>query len=684
VTDALLGRLVDGRYRVMSRIARGGMATVYEARDERLGRDVALKVMHPDLADDDEFVQRFIAEARAAASLSRDRSIVTVFDQGATDGVVWLALELVRGRTLRTLIVERGRLDPRTALAIIDPVLTALAAAHEAGIVHRDVKPENVLVGDDGHVQVADFGLAHAVTTAPQAARGAATRGMLLGTVAYISPEQALGSPATQASDVYAAGVLLFELLTGHPPHDGPTDYVVVRKHVDEDVPAPSSQVPGIPPEVDTLVRRATARDVPERFGDAGAFLGALRRTRKTLDNDGRTSGPIAATLAGGAGVAAGAAAAGAAAAAASVAGAGAMPSARRSDTNPIHHSTTSLDPLPADPAGHATVPPNGLPPDGAPAAGSDASADPDGPDDPFTTPPRPPRRRRRLRRLVLMVLVTAVVGGASWWWFEGRLVTTPSFVGMTVAEAEQAATAEGLEVAVSDEEYSETVPVEAVVTSDPSAGSRVAPGDTVRLIVSLGPERYDVPDITGLTRDEAEAALGELTLVAGEVSEQFDEQVPNGLLISQSPDPGTEVKREAEVSFVVSKGREPIDVPGVVGASRDDAIASIEGAGLTARVGEAYSTEVERGLVLSQDPSDGTLFRGDAVSVVVSLGPETIEVPDVEGKDADDATAELEAAGLTVRNIVLLPAGPNAVLRQAPAEGLTVQVGSEVTIYVF
>ena len=218
MTDALLGRLVDGRYRVMSRIARGGMATVYEARDERLGRDVALKVMHPDLADDDEFVQRFIAEARAAASLSRDRSIVTVFDQGATDGVVWLALELVRDRTLRTLIVERGRLDPRTALAIIDPVLTALAAAHEAGIVHRDVKPENVLVGDDGHVQVADFGLAHAVTTAPQAARGAATRGMLLGTVAYISPEQALGSPATQASDVYAAGVLLFELLTGHPP----------------------------------------------------------------------------------------------------------------------------------------------------------------------------------------------------------------------------------------------------------------------------------------------------------------------------------------------------------------------------------------------------------------------------------------------------------------------------------
>ena len=672
------------------------MATVYEARDERLGRDVALKVMHPDLAEDDEFVQRFIAEARAAASLSRDRSIVTVFDQGATDGVVWLALELVRGRTLRRLIVERGTLDPRTALAIMDPVLTALAAAHDAGIVHRDVKPENVLVGDDGHVQVADFGLAHAVTNAPQAAKGAATRGLLLGTVAYISPEQALGSPATQASDVYAAGIMLFELLTGHPPHDGPTDYVIVRKHVDEDVPLVSSQVPGIPPEVDVLVQRATARHVPERFVDAGAFLGAVRRTRKALDHESRTSGPIVAALPAGAGGAAASGVAragmpGAAAAAARTAtdpaARGSSPNgqpaeARRSDTNPIHHSTTSLDPLPADPSATPTVPPTGLPPDGAPLAAGSTSGTP--PNDPFASPPPRPRRRRRLRRLVLMVLLTGVIGAAGWWWLEGRLVPTPTMVGMTVAEAEQAAAADGLRVAVTGEEYSETIPAEAVVASDPGAGSRIAPGETVGLVVSVGPERYDVPQITGLSRDDADAALADLTLVPGEVGEQFDEQVPQGQIISQDPAPGTEVRRGAEVSFVVSKGRQPIEVPSVIGAERGQAIEAIEQAGLAAQVGEAFSTEVDRGLVISQEPSDGTLFRGDAVSIVVSLGPETIEVPDVEGMDADDARAELEGAGLTVRSVVLLPAGPNAVLRQAPAEGLEVQVGSEVTIYIF
>lgn len=645
VQDALIGRLVDGRYRVRARIARGGMATVYEASDERLNRDVALKVMHADLAEDDEFVQRFIAEAHSAAALSRDRTIVTVFDQGASDGIVWLALELVRGRTLRRVITERGRLDARTALSIMDPVLTALAAAHDAGIVHRDVKPENVLVGDDGHIQVADFGLAHAVTTAPNAPRSAGTRGLLLGTVAYISPEQALGQPATQASDVYAAGVMLYELLTGHPPHDGPTDYVIVRKHVDEDVPAPSAEVPDVPAEVDALVAMATARSAAERFGDAGAFLGAVRRTRRALEGEpiGAVPAPIplAGTLA-----------------------------ERRSDTNPIRSSTTALEPLAAEPSTQATLPP------------SDVRPQP--PVDPFRTPPKKPRAKRRLRRLVLMLALVAVLGGASWWWLEGRLVDTPSLVGMTVAQAEQAGASAGLSVVVTSEEYSESIPAESVVATDPSAGSRVAPGETVGLVVSLGPERYQVPSIVGSTREQAEAQLGELTLVPGEVSRTFSEDVAKDLIISQNPEPGTEVKRGAEVSFVISDGRQPIEVPDVTGRPADEAVDAIEQAGLVAQVGEAYSDEVEKGRVISQNPPDGTLFRSDPVSVVVSLGPETVQVPDVEGDDADDAKAELEAAGLTVRTVVLLPAGPNDVLRQAPAEGSTVRVGSEVTIYVF
>ena len=646
VTDALIGQLVDGRYRVRTRIARGGMATVYEASDERLNRPVALKVMHPDLAEDDEFVQRFIAEARSAAALSRDRTIVTVFDQGASDGIVWLALELVRGHTLRHLMVERTRLDARTALAVMDPVLTALAAAHDAGIVHRDVKPENVLIGDDGHVQVADFGLAHAVSTAAQAPRSAATRGLLLGTVAYISPEQALGQPATQASDVYAAGVMLYEMLTGHPPHDGPTDYVIVRKHVDEDVPAPSTEVDGVPAEVDALVAMATTRSPTERFADAGAFLGAVRRTRKALERNPTSTptGPL--TVLG----------------AAAAAGTTTEQTAPRSSTNPIHHSTTSLDPVPVEPS--------------TPPAGSDA--------DPFTTPPRRRRAKRRMLRLLVMVLLVGLVGGGAWWWLQGRMIETPALVGMTLAQAERAAAADGLAVTVTGEEYSESIPADSVVATDPSGGSSVAPGESIGLVLSLGPERYDVPSITGLSREDAAAALDELTLVAGEVTRRYSEDVARGLVISQDPAAGTQVRRGAEVAFVLSRGQRPIDVPDVVGQPQDAAVADIEGARLIAEVGEQYSTEVDRGLVISQDPADGTLFRGETVSIVVSLGPETIEVPDVEGRDADDATAELEEAGLTVRSVVLLPAGPNNVLRQAPAEGSTVRVGSEVTIYIF
>jgi eukaryotic-like serine/threonine-protein kinase len=663
VQDALIGRLVDGRYRIRSRIARGGMATVYEAADERLGRDVALKVMHPDLAEDHAFVARFIAEARSAAALSRHRTIVTVFDQGTSDGIVWLALELVRGGTLRRLMAERGRLDPRTALAIMEPVLTALAAAHDAGIVHRDVKPENVLLGDDGHVQVADFGLAHAVATAPTATRGLSTRGLLLGTVAYISPEQALGEQATQRSDVYAAGVMLFELLTGHPPYAGATDYVVVRQHVEQDVPPPSAEVPGIPPEVDALVAAATARNPALRFSDAGAFLGAVHRTQRALDHaPARTTGPVAAV---------------AAAAGVLVDSPDAEQTVRH--TNPIGHSTTSLEPVvPGHQAEEHT--PVSVPAPSAPGA----PAVTDQPDDPYQVPPPRPRKRRWGRRLLLLLVLVGALATAGWWWMDGRMVAAPNVVGMTVEDAEQAAQRAGLEVERAGRAFSETIPSGAVVSSDPSAGARIAPGEALAIVVSRGPERYEVPDLAGVSLDEAEQSLADLTLAVGEVRERFSERVPQGGIISQDPAAGTQVKPETPVSVVVSKGRQPIEVPDVVGAPADEAVAAIEAARLVAQVGEAYSDDVERGEVISQEPAGGTLFRGDPVSLVVSLGPQIVEVPDVEGEDAADALAELQEAGLVARRIELLPAGPNQVLRQAPAGGQTVRVGSEVTIYVF
>ena len=277
MSDALVGRVLDGRYRVEARIARGGMATVYRALDTRLDRVVALKVMHQLFAENDQFVARFNREAKSAARLSHP-NVVAVYDQGEDDGYVFLAMEYVQGRTLRDLLRERTRLTPAEALSVLEPVLAALSAAHAAGLVHRDVKPENVLLADDGRVKVADFGLARAAANLE-----ATSATSLIGTVAYLSPEQVIRGIADERSDVYSAGVMLFEMLTGRPPYDGETAVSVALKHAHEDVPPPSSLVSGIPTSVDLLVARATARDPDRRPHDAGAFLAEVVRVRGGL-----------------------------------------------------------------------------------------------------------------------------------------------------------------------------------------------------------------------------------------------------------------------------------------------------------------------------------------------------------------------------------------------------------------
>jgi eukaryotic-like serine/threonine-protein kinase len=280
VADPMIGRVLDGRYRVGPRIARGGMATVYEATDLRLDRTCALKIMHSGLGDDDEFAARFVREAHSAARLSHPH-VVGVFDQGDDDGTLFLAMEYIPGHTLRDLIRKESPMAPAKALAVIDPVLSALAAAHQAGMIHRDVKPENVLLADDGRVKVADFGLARAISAETQ---HTATGGVLIGTVSYLSPELVVDGKADARSDVYAAGVVLYEMLTGRKPHDGESPIQVAYKHVHEDVPPPSHEIRGIPPYVDALVARATARDRELRPADARVLLHQVRRVRAALD----------------------------------------------------------------------------------------------------------------------------------------------------------------------------------------------------------------------------------------------------------------------------------------------------------------------------------------------------------------------------------------------------------------
>ncbi|HEX5996195.1 MAG TPA: protein kinase, partial [Jiangellales bacterium] len=401
VSDPLAGRLLDGRYRVEAALARGGMATVYRALDTRLDRGVALKVMHPELAADNEFVLRFIGEARSAARLAHP-NVVGVFDQGEDDGTVFLAMEYVEGRTLRQVLRDRGPLPAPAAFEMIQPVVAALGAAHEAGIVHRDVKPENVLVGANGRIKVADFGLARALSDT-----GTATRGLLLGTVNYISPEQALGEPATPRSDVYSAGIMLYEMLTGAPPHTGPTDFVIVRSHIDNDVPRPSASDPSIPPIADELVAVATARDPRRRFADGTEFAAAVLVARDV-------AGPVIDGLEtrDAAGV--------------SIAEAMSNPGREHISAGP---SETTVMPAPPPPV---------------PARRDLAvRAEPVLPVRRERRSDVPARRAGRRRRrwigpvlLIAGLVLAAGVAAGAWWLGEGRYVTVPSLLDMTVEDA--------------------------------------------------------------------------------------------------------------------------------------------------------------------------------------------------------------------------------------------------------
>jgi serine/threonine-protein kinase len=605
VYDAPVGRFLDGRYRVEATLARGGMATVYRALDTRLDRVVALKVMHPELAVDDEFVARFIGEARSAAQLAHP-AVVAVFDQGEDDGAVFLAMEYIEGRTLRQVLRDRGRLAPDHALDLIEPVLAALGAAHAAGIVHRDVKPENVLVGDDGRVKVADFGLARALSDA-----STATRGLLLGTVNYISPEQALGEGATPRSDVYSAGVMLYEMLTGVAPHTGATDFVVVRSHIENDVPAPSSVQPGVPRSVDELVRRATSRDPMRRFGDAAEFSDAVRHVRAATGAavPGLESRDVA----------------GVTVAEALTTAAGPADTARRI-------SNTTVIPPGAGPVRRPTGREAGH------AAGRRQA--------------RPRRSWRGPLAFTLVLLLALAAAVAAWWYGTGRYTATPSLLNVTVAEARAIAEAEGLTVVEAGEQYSEVVAAGLVAATEPGPGERILRDDAIELTISLGPERYEVPDLVGLTREEAEQALAAAHIGLGEVDEAFDEEVPKNVVISQGVDAGDLVRRDATVSITVSKGREVIPIEDFTGRPADEAERALSDAGFEVSVERSFDDKVPAGVVIRQEPSSGTGYRGDKVQLEVSTGSrgDKIEVPSVVGMDVDQARQLLEELGFRVQ----------------------------------
>ncbi|MGM0385878.1 MAG: Stk1 family PASTA domain-containing Ser/Thr kinase [Actinomycetota bacterium] len=621
--DTIIGRLVDGRYEVLERVARGGMATVYRAIDRRLDRDVAVKVMHPHLAESEDFISRFRREARAAARLSHPH-VVAVHDQGLWEDSFYLTMEYIDGHDLRSELRVEGALTLERALTVTQSVLDALAAAHRRDLIHRDIKPENVMVTHDGVVKVADFGLARAVSEAT-----AASTGTVLGTVAYLAPELLTTGQATQASDVYAVGIMLYEMVTGHQPFTGDVPINVAFQHVNSSVPVPSEELEWVPTEVDDLVAALTARDPVERLTDGAAALAATRRVIAILSGDvlHRRAEPVV-----------------------------------EDDEEDDGVGTASLDL--GSSQGTVALPVGGV--EDAPAHAKE-----------------PRRRRRVLPWLVVLILLAG--GSTAGWWFlagPGSTVPTPAVVGMTEGDAVATLEANGLG-AVVERGNDDEVPAGEVISTSPGQGELIVRAGDVTVLVSLGILMLDVPAVEGLLQDEALEAIVAEGFAEPVVDEGYHQSVPAGTVISASEATGTSLPHTTVIELLVSLGREPVTAPEVASIAEDEATAALEEAGLIVERAEEYSNDVPLGAVISQAPGPGQLYRGDTVTITVSLGRPFATVPSVFGMSRARATSALEEAGFAVKVESLWGGSLGVVRFQDPAGGQQARQGSTVTITV-
>ena len=659
--DPLVGQVLDGRYHVESRIASGGMATVYLALDRRLDREVALKVLHPDLAADPEFVQRFVREARSAARLSHP-NVVQVFDQGSDGDRLYLAMEYLPGRTLRDVIGERGALTPREALSVLEPMLDALGAAHRAGFMHRDVKPENVILTNDGRIKVADFGLARAARSPVGPATTTGNR--LLGTAGYLAPELVGRGVADARADVYAAGVVLFEMLTGRQPFTGPDPVTVAYRHVHETVPPPSLLAPELPAELDDLVLSATAHDPDDRPASAEQLLAAVRRAHTDLPPDVldlRAPVPAPAPPASG--------------------------TATQLINGPAAHRATQALLLPDDAGRAGTEPePSGL---GRLVPRLQVHEDDGGP------PPSRPLRGTdgRNRLLVIAALALALLVAAAVWWTTigpGAYQRTPETVGEKQAVAEQILHQNGLRDTVRTV-FSSTVAAGLVVSSDPAAGEHLRKGGTVTLNVSKGPDTVAVPKVTGLSRDDAVGALRRARLTPGDITGAYSADVDKGKVVSTTPDVGQKVSIGSTVSLVVSKGPKPVELPNLTTQSLERARSQLTALGLQVEVTRVNAGPVPANVVVAQDPAAGSsVHPGDTVMLTVTEATATVpppdqrpmvDVPDVTGHDYDQAAEKLTEKGFQVRRLAIVPFG-SRVVSQSPGGHSQAPQGSTVILY--
>ncbi len=612
------------------------MATVYVATDLRLERRIALKIMHGHLSDDSVFQGRFIQEARAAARLA-DPHVVNVFDQGQDDDMAYMVMEYLPGITLRELMREQRRLSTTQTITIMDAILSGLAAAHRAGIVHRDVKPENVLLAEDGRIKIGDFGLARATTA------NTASGQMLLGTIAYLAPELVTRGSADARSDIYALGIMLYEMLTGEQPYKGEQPMQIAYQHATDSVPRPSVKNPAVPEQLDELVLWATERSPDGRPVDADAMLTRLREIEAELG----IAPQVARTIAVG--------------------------TAISDDTLDSGEVTKAFSApvtgvLPATPsADNATL-----------------------------------LRRRSRRRtakggwLLALTLIVALVAGGGGWWFgsgPGSLVGVPAVTGLTFDQAQAVIAAEGL-VAEQDTEYSVDVATGLVIRTDPGSGERVDKASTVSVVVSLGPAPHDIATLAGMSIEQATAALQAASVTVGDTAYEFTTSA-SGTVIGATVTPqgssttvdctnGCTVHEGDSASLTASKG----SLPDVTGMTVTEATKALTDAGLLVSSSEEYSDTVDSGDVIgiTARTGGGNWIPGDTVTLRVSKGPQLFEVPNVVGQTRDAAKAALKAAGFDVTYNAswdLFPDSVTEVTAQNPAAGTQRAKGATITLSI-
>jgi serine/threonine protein kinase len=628
----LTGELIDGRYQLIRQMANGGMASIYEAIDTRLDRKVAVKIMHSHLAQDEQFVERFIREAKAAAALSHP-NIVAVQDQGWNQNgtpAIFLVMEMIEGHTLREYLNEQGNLSIKDGIKFLLPVLSALSAAHKIGIVHRDLKPENILISKEGRIKIADFGLAKGPLLGGTMT---AESSVILGSVSYLSPEQVQRGIADSRSDIYSIGITAFELFTGKKPFEGEAPIQIAYMHVNNRVPKISSLVAGIPEQLDDLIYRATSSNPDERPRDATVFHEELSRINQAMSpKENQLSLELDIPIE------------------------PMRPKPSRKSLRAKVKELTQSIPAPAPRESTEEV-------------------------------RKRKKASKRVRRNRKIALAMAVVVGIVGWYVlvgPGSRVVVPSTVGASQSEVSAALDPLGLMSMVVEKQFSEEIPEGHVIQSIPEGGGRIDQGGTVKLVLSKGPERFTIPNLVGLTPEAATNLIGKLPLTIQPLVEEFSTSVPKGYVIDSNPPTGEKVKRGANVVIRVSKGIEQIALMSYIGKSSDQALNELQDAGFAVTSTYSYSETRLAGEVVSQQPAGGgTADKGSKVALVISKGTAYAYIPNLFSIDEAKAVGALKDLGLKVVVKKIGKKTIKKVTNVSPKVGSKVKRGSTVTITV-